>query len=218
MTKLSSLVIVAAALAVTGAVIAQQPPSRPMMAPASKDPVAAAAGTYALDARHASVIARVAHGGGTSFSMFRFETISGTLDWNGAKPEGSKVSVKIDPKSINSPVAGFAAELAGERYLNVAKFPESSFISTAIQRTGPTTGVITGNLTLMGVTRPVTVAATLVGAGRGMRGSAVVGFSGTTKFKRSDFGFSGMIGPIGDEIELLIDLEFAMAPPAAPRS
>ena len=216
MNKLSTLTLAAAALAATGTLVAQQQPPRPMMAPASKDPAAAATGSYMLDSRHASVIARIAHGGGTSFSTFRFDAVSGSLDWNGAKPESSKVSIKVDPKSINSPVAGFAAELAGERYLNVAKFPTASFVSTSIKRTGPTTGVITGDLTLMGVTKPVTVTANLVGAGKGMRGNAVAGFSGSTKFKRSDFGFTAMMGPIGDEVELIIDLEFGMPAPAAP--
>ncbi len=144
---------------------------------------------------------------GFSYSTFRFGTVSGTLNWNPAAPENSKVDITVDPKSIMTPVQGFAEELGGDRFLNVGKYPDAHFVSTSIQRTGPTTGVITGNLTLMGQTRPITIKAEMVGAGRGMRGT-VIGFTGIAHFKRSDFGFSAMIPIIADDVELLIDTEF----------
>jgi polyisoprenoid-binding protein YceI len=215
MNTLRTTLLIATALAATAVTVCAQ--QRPMMPAASNDPATAASGLYTLDARHASVIARIGHGGGISLSVFRFDTVSGTLDWNGAKPDAAKVAIKVDPKSITSNVAGFAAELAGEKWLNTTKFAESTFTSTAIKRTGPTTGFITGNLTLMGVTKPISVDATLVGAGKGMRGNSAIGFSGSARFKRSDFGLATMIGPIADEVELVIDLEF-MGPPPAPKS
>ena len=192
----------------TAPALAGQAPGPPPPPP-TKNPADAPAGEYKVDERHASVIARVPHAGGTSLSTFRFNAISGTLTWDPARVENSKVTVVVDPKSIDSnPVANFpAGELAGDRFLNVAKFPEARFVSTSIQRTGPTTGRIMGNLSFMGQTRPITIEASLVGAGRGNRGFAV-GFTGTTRFKRSDFGFTNMLPGIGDEIELLLDIEF----------
>jgi polyisoprenoid-binding protein YceI len=175
---------------------------------ASKDAAAAAAGSYKMDTSHTSVIARIGHGNGFSFSTFRFGASTGTLTWDPARVENSKVEINLDPKSIQTPVAGFADELAGERYLNTAKYPTARFVSTAVRRTGPTTGQITGDLTFMGVTKPVVIDAELVGAGNNMRGVATVGFSGKARFKRSDFGFTALFPIIGDEVELLIDTEF----------
>jgi polyisoprenoid-binding protein YceI len=186
----------------------------PAMAPAaapppvSKDPAAASAGAYKLDPRHTSVVARVPHMGGFSYSTFRFGSASGTLNWDPARVENSKVEVTVEAKSIMTPVEGFAAELSGDQYLNAAKYPDVKFVSTGIQRTGPTSGKITGNLTFMGQTKPITMDAQMVGAGKNPRGVDTIGFTGNARFKRSDFGFTTLMGPIGDEIELVIDTEF----------
>lgn len=182
------------------------PPARPPARPPTKNPADAPAGTYKLDASHASVILRILHQG-TSYSTFRFGAPAGTLDWN-PNVETSKVDITVDMKSIATPVAGFADRLTGERYLNVAAFPQARFVSTSIRRTGPTTGEITGNLTFMGQTRPITVQAQLVGIGHGMRGGVTIGFEGTSKFKRSDFGFTTLLPDVGDESELILDLAF----------
>ena len=189
------------------------------LAQVGQDPAAAPAGTYALDGRHASVIARIGHGGGSSLSTFRFGKVSGSLNWDPANPQSSRVNVTVDMTSIMTPVPNFAEELIGDKFLNTGKFPTATFATTAIQRTGPTTGRITGNLTFMGVTKPITIDARMVGAGKGGRGATVIGFSGTTRFKRSDYGFTANVGPIGDEVELILDIEFnkpAPAPAPAP--
>jgi polyisoprenoid-binding protein YceI len=193
--------------AAIGLTILAAPAMAAAPAPVSKDPKAVAAGTYKLDERHVSVIARLAHGGGTSYSTFRFDKVSGSLTVDPANPANSKVSITVDPKSIASNVAGFGQELGGERFLNAPKYPEATFTSTAVKATG-TKADVTGNLTLMGQTKPVTAHMELVGSGKTMQGKPVVGFTGTAKFKRSDFGFNAMVGPIGDEVELIIDAEF----------
>lgn len=193
----------------------------PAVAQVSQQPTAVPDGTYQLDPRHASVIARIGHGGGTSLSTFRFGAATGSLQWNGAAPDRSKVDVTVDVKSISHPVPGFSEELQEDRFLNVARFPTARFVSTGIQRTGATTGRITGDFTFMGVTKPLVVDASLVGAGTGNRGAKVIGFTGTAKFKRSDHGFTAMLPGIGDQVELLLDLEFNIPgppqPAAAPR-
>ncbi|MEO6340096.1 MAG: YceI family protein [Caulobacteraceae bacterium] len=178
----------------------------PAPTPVSKDPKAVAAGTYKLDERHVGVIARIPHGGGTSYSVFRFDVASGSLTVDAANPNNSKVTITIDPKSIKSNVAGFGDELAGDRYLNAAKFATATFTSTGVKASGAKADV-TGDLMLMGVTKPITAHMELVGSGQS-RGKPVVGFTGTAKFKRSDFGFTALMGPIGDDVELTIDAEF----------
>jgi polyisoprenoid-binding protein YceI len=196
---------------VSAPALAQQAAPRPAPAAASKDPAAAAAGAYKLDPNHTSVIARIGHGNGFSYSTFRFGKTGGTLQWDPANIQNAKIEVTVDPKSIMTPVNGFAEELSGDRFLNAAQFPEAKFVSTSIQRTGPTTGRVTGDLTLMGQTKPITMDVELIGAGPNMRGVPTVGFSGRTKFKRSDFGFGAMAPVIADEVELIIDTEFNKA-------
>jgi polyisoprenoid-binding protein YceI len=201
-------VVVAAAcgLLAAGAATAQAP--RP---PASTDPAAAPAGAYKLDPGHTSLIARVGHMNVISFSTFRFGVTSGTLNWDPAKVDASKVDITIDTGSIATPVKGFAEELSGPMFLNVAKFPTAHFVSTSIRRTGPTSGVITGDLTFLGQTKPMQIDAQLVGVGKSMRGASVIGFTGVAKMKRSDYGFTTYIPVIADEVSFVIDTEFDKA-------
>lgn len=180
-----------------------------------KDPAGTVAGAYQLDPGHQSVIARIGHQGGVSLSTFRFSATSGTLNWQPATPEQSKVEVTVDMKTVDSPVEGFAEELLQTQFLNVAQHPESKFVSTSVRRTGPTTAAITGELTFYGQTKPIIVNAEFFGGGRNGRGVPVVGFTGSGKFKRSDFGFTTMLPGIGDEVELIFDIEFRQPPAAA---
>jgi polyisoprenoid-binding protein YceI len=190
-------------------VLAQAPAGRPAPPPPpGKDPMMAMPGAYKRDVSHTSVIVRIGHGNGFSYSTFRIPAKSGMLSWDPAHIDASKVMIVMDPKSIMTPVAGFGDELGGAQFLNVVKFPEASFVSTGIRRTGPTKGMIMGDLTMLGQTRPITIEGELVGAGKNGRGVSVVGFTGMTHFKRSDFGFTMGAPMIGDEVTLLIDTEF----------
>jgi polyisoprenoid-binding protein YceI len=168
---------------------------------------AAAAGKYAIDPKHTGLIARVSHLG-FSYSIFRFQTVAGTLAWDPAKPAADKLEVSVDPKSITTaPVAGFSDELAGEKFLNAAKFPAITFTSTAFHPTSATHGTVDGDLTLMGVTKHVVFDVDLVGAGKGFRGP-VIGVAAKTTIGPKDFGLPAFfVAPI----ELYIDSEFDAA-------
>jgi polyisoprenoid-binding protein YceI len=204
--------LAAAVIAAAAPALAQPGPGEPQPAMhVSKDPAAASAGTYALDTRHVGVIVSVTHAGGFSYSIFRMNEVQGALIWDPARLEQCQVTARIAANSLTTNVPGFGDELTGPRYLDSAKFPAIAFASTSIKRTGPTTGLITGNLTLHGVTRPVTLDTTLIGAGQGRFGQ-VVGFSAKAHVSRIAFG----IGPpdtqnIGDNLEIAIDLEFDKA-------
>lgn len=115
-------------------------------------------GEYRLEKSHASLIVRLGHMGYSQFTA-RFETWDATLDLDVAAPENSSINVTIDPRSIASdnPPAGFIDIMRGADFLNAAQFPEIGFRSTQIERTGPNTARIVGDLTLHGVTRPVTL-------------------------------------------------------------
>ena len=198
----------AALLSLAHPALAQQAPpaGAPPRAAASHDPQAAPTGAYRLDPRHASIIARVGHNG-IAFSTYRFGGASGTLDWNGADPTKAHVDITVDMTSIETPVPNFASELIGDRFLKTAQFHDAKFVSGAIRRTGPTSGVIDGMLTFMGQTRPASIEAVMVGTGPGRNGQ-VIGFSGKMRFKRSDFGFTTLMGVISDDVEVMIETEF----------
>ena len=175
---------------------------------AAKDPSIAIAGTYKLDENHISVIARVPHRNGVAFSTFRFERVHGTVAWDPKAPAATKIDVTVEPASITSVAKGFATELAGDRFLKTAMFPEAKFVSTGVRMVNPTHAMVDGNMTFLGVTKPVVLDAELVGVGPGAGGKFIMGVMGTMRFKRSDFGFNAMVGPVGDDITVQIDGEF----------
>ena len=208
MRRLACLTL--AATLIAGPCLAQRIPQAPAsrIVRATQDPSTASAGVYVLDSRQVSVILRVLHGGGFSYTVARMSDVSGVLSWDPDRIDRSKVSVKIATKSLQTNVPGFSDQLIGPDFLSVAKFPDATFRSTAVRRTGPTTGQITGDFTLHGVTQPLTLDVDLVGAGPALRGSSL-GFHGRGVFRRSDFGVGPISSVIGDEVEVLIDVEFS---------
>jgi polyisoprenoid-binding protein YceI len=168
----------------------------------------ATAGTYGLDPDHSSVLARVSHVG-YSYSVFRFDRVSGTLSWNPDAVASSKLSAQVVIESITSNVKGFASELAGEKFLNAPRFPEATFVSTAFRLVGATVGFVDGNLTLMGKTAPITFDVSLVGAGKGFGGQPRLGVRASSWIKPQDFGMPAMFS---EAIEIVIDAEFVRNP------
>jgi polyisoprenoid-binding protein YceI len=175
------------------------------------------AGAYELDGRHASVIWRLRHAGVGVFAA-RFDTIAGTLNFDPVNPANSTLSVTIAANSVNTGVLGrdgarsFDEEIHTQ-VLGSAATPEIRFVSRSITLTGPTSGVINGDLTVRGVTKPVAIDASFDG-GRfiAFRGKQVLGFTGRTMINRKDFG-AKLNNPMadgfaGDQVEILIAAEF----------
>jgi polyisoprenoid-binding protein YceI len=215
----------ALALAACGA--PTQPASEPVQPVEVAVEHTAPAGAYTLDKSHGSMIVRVNHIGYSNFTA-RFETWDAALTLDPAMPENSTISVTIDPRSIASdnPPPGFL-DVMRQDFLGAAEYPEITFRSTRVERTGPNTARITGDLTLRGVTRPVTLEARFNGGYEGMHldPHARVGFSAHGAFNRSEFGFTYGLPPegttlgVGDRVEVIIETEFngpAWTPPPAP--
>ena len=201
----------------------------PASAPAAAAPAVqntAPPGEYKLDNTHASVTFRVDHLGLSRYTA-RFTDIAGKLNFDPANPAAMSVEATVDPKSLETDFPldkpDFDAELAGPQWLDAAKFPTITFKSTKVELTGVNTAKVTGDFTLHGVTRPLTLDVTFNGgyAAGGMDPSgARIGFSAQGKIKRSDFGVSyGVPAPgthfgVGDEVEILIETEFTQPGPA----
>ena len=190
-------------------------------------PAGPPAGAYVMDKAHTSVTFRVSHMGFSRYTA-RFASVDGRLKFDPAKPAAMSVEATIDPQSLelNAPPPGFHDQLMGPSFFDAAKFRTITFKSTKVALTGKTTAKVTGDFTLHGVTKPVTLDVTYNGGyppNAMDPGGARVGFSAHGAFKRSDFGMGfgvpakGSNMGVGDDVEVMIETEFstkASPPPA----
>jgi polyisoprenoid-binding protein YceI len=168
---------------------------------------AAHAETYHIDKDHTRVIYFVKHLGFSNF-MGHFNDISGDIDFKQSNPEASKINVTINAKSVSMDTKVLDEHLQGADYFNTDKFPTITFKSTAITKTGKDTGTMTGNVTLLGVTKPVTLEIKFNQEGfNGFAKAAAVGFSAKGKISRSDFGMKTLVPLVSDQVDLLIEVE-----------
>lgn len=168
---------------------------------------AVAAGTYAVDANHTQVLWSVDHLG---FSRLygMFGEMSGSLTIDPAQPAAAKLDITIPMSGLTVTSPGFAKHLATPDLFDAAKFPSARFVSRSVQADGQSATIV-GDLTLHGVTKPVTLQAKLHGTGANpMSKKATVGFSAKGQLKRSDFGLGLAVPNVSDEVELEITAAF----------
>ncbi len=173
---------------------------------AAPAPPPAPAGSYVLDGKHASVIAKVSHLGLSDFTM-RFRTADARYDFDPARPTAGVVTVTIDPASVDSGVAALDSELAGNRFFDVAQFPQITFVSSRIVSGTGGTGKLIGTLKLRGISHPLTMDVRYRGTAK-QGGADKMGFSATAVVNRSDYGMTALVGPVGDAVTILIEAEF----------
>lgn len=176
------------------------------------------AGDYTLDPSHASLTFKVNHLG-FSYYTAQFQTFTADLKLDPAHPEAATVRAEIDLASLllPTPPEGFKAELLGDTWLGASRTPKMVFQSTSVTPTGPATADIIGDLTLNGVTKPVTLTTRFNGGWSGIPQDphARIGFSASGVLKRSDFGVSAGIPAPGstigvfDEVQFDIEVEFS---------
>ncbi|WP_097092786.1 YceI family protein [Novosphingobium sp. Chol11] len=201
-------VISAVALtALTGtALIAQQMPP----APGAKDPSRVSGGTYQVDPGHTQVAFAYDHMGfSNNFGLIAQPT--GTLTLDPKNVAASKVSIDVPIANLRTGVAALDEHLMKADFFDAAKFPKATFVSTSVKPDGTTSAEITGNLTIKGVTKPVTLNADFYGAGKAPAmagGKENVGFVATTTVKRSDFNMGYGVPMVGDSVELKIVAAF----------
>lgn len=200
MTPFLKPLLVAAAMTFAAPVLAQ---AKPLDVPA---------GEYVVDKTHASLTWQVKHLGLSNYTA-RFATYDAVINLNPADPTRSTVTVTIDPRSVRTdfpfPEKEDFDKKVAEQFLKAGTHPTITFKSTGLKATGASTGKLTGDLTFLGVTRPVTLDVTLNAATmHPMRKIPVLGFSASGTIKRSEFGSTDLLGPIGDEVKLIIEAEF----------
>ena len=218
-SRMNALRTLAAAKALALFLVAGPAVAAPAASPAPP------AGSYFLDKAHTSVTFRVSHMGFSRYTA-SFRQVNGTLQFDPAHPTAMKVQATIAVPSLelNAPPAGFHDQLMGKSFFEAAKYPTIAFRSTKVTLTGPHRANVTGDFTLHGVTRPLTLDVTYNGGyppGAMDPGGARVGFSAHGVLKRSAFGMGyGVPAPgssmgVGDDVEVMIETEFSskQAPP-----
>lgn len=206
------------AIAAAAVLLACTPAEQPAEEPPAQIPVEVPSGEYALDRNHSTLTVRVSRFGLSNYTL-RFNGLDGTLNFDAENPEQSSVEATVDTTTLDTSYSGdrnFDAELQNSAWLDAVTHPTATFRSTAVERTGPNTARVTGDLDIRGVTRPISFDVTYNRSWRQhpLGGSEyLIGFSGRGTLRRSEYGMSelqprGGDDGIGDEVELLIEAEF----------
>lgn len=169
---------------------------------------AAMSDDYVIDTKdaHASIKFRVQHLG-YSWLYGRFNDFSGQFSYDEKQPEKASVEVTIKTRSVDSNHAERDKHLRSDDFLHVDKYPEAKFVSTGFTQGKDGTGVLKGNLTLRGVTKPLEIDVEFIGAGDDPWGGYRRGFEGKTRFAMADFGIVKDLGPKSKDVEMILSVE-----------
>lgn len=171
-------------------------------------PAFAATETYQIEKTHADLLFSIDHAGFTR-KHGSFRDFDATLQYDPAKPENSKVEVTVQTDSLDTALPARDKDVKGENFLDTAKYPQMRFVSTKVTAAANQELRIEGNLTLHGVTKPITLLARLnKSAPNPFDQRPTLGFSATGSLKRSDFGMAAFIPVVGDVVKIQIDAEF----------
>ncbi len=194
------------ALAVTALPASAQAPDVPGKADISR----VAAGAYKLDPTHTQVAFSVNHFGFNAYHGL-FGDVTGSMTLDPANPAATRLSIEIPMAGITTSSKALTDHLKKPEFFDAAKFPTGRFESTSIIVDGMTAKIV-GNLTIKGVTKPVTLDARFIGAGTNPFNKApTVGFEASTSIKRSDFNVSYGIPLVSDRVDLLVTAAFEKA-------
>ncbi|QHL91475.1 hypothetical protein GVO57_12495 [Sphingomonas changnyeongensis] len=213
MTRLAPAAAMLLALPVLGGsfatgltAIAQTAPATP----GAVDPSRVAPGRYATDPAHTLIGYSVNHFGFNDYFGI-FGNATGTLDIDPARPEQAKVAIDVPLTGLVNASAKLTEHMLSADFFDAARHPGARFVSTriSVDPADRTRARIEGELTIRGVTRPVTLAARFTGAGvNPMSRKATIGFQAEATIKRSDFGMTYALGPVSDAVTLDISVAF----------
>jgi polyisoprenoid-binding protein YceI len=177
-------------------------PSTGAAAPAS----ALAADAYAVDGGHSAVLFRIEHLG-IGMVWGRFNKITGSIAYDADKPADSSIEISVDAASVDTNNSGRDDHLRNADFLSAKEFPAIEFKSKSVKKKKDGLEVA-GDLTLHGVTKPVTAEVTHVGSGDDPWGNARVGFEARFTIDRTDFGMTYMAGAgLGNDVQMIVSLE-----------
>lgn len=190
------------------ALLAATPSPSPQAAPAAASvPAASNSRSWKVDDVHSMAMFRVQHIGAGMF-WGRFDDVSGTVTTTGAGPDSLSFDISIDPASISSGNDKLNGHLKSPDFFSVKEFPSMTFKSTSAKRGADGMWDVTGDLTMHGVTKPITAKVEVTGMSKG-RGGDVAGFEASFVVDRSQFGMNYGVekGAIGKDVRVIVGLE-----------
>ncbi len=167
--------------------------------------VTALGATYTVDPVHSSAVFRIRHNN-VSNLYGRFNAPEGTITYDAAKPEESSFNITIKIANVDTANPQRDTHLKSAAFFNVAEMPTMTFKSTGVKKGAGEALEVTGDLTVHGVKKPVTVTLEKTGEASG-NGRSLIGFEGTFNIKRSDFGMSEMLNAVGDDVRIMVSFE-----------
>jgi polyisoprenoid-binding protein YceI len=180
----------------------------------TQNPAEIQAGTYKLESSHGKITWSVKHMGFSTY-VGQFTNVSADLTIDPANPSASTLTATVPIADVNPANDALKGHLQTPDFFDAAQFPTASFKATSVvvDKNDASEADVTGDLTIRGVTRPVTLEVKFNQAGPSMGNTYKVGFDGETTIKRSDFGVSYGLGVgLGDDVELHIEGEFVKQP------
>ena len=177
--------------------------------PQTNAQLAVETGNYTLDPTHASLTFRISHFGVSDY-LGRFNTIDGTLDFDQANPEAAQMVLTADISSLDVNNESFEKTLIGDGWFDAGSYPEARFVLSGLSKTGQDTATATGQLTLKGVTNPVTFDVRFIGAiNNPLTRKYTLGFDAKGRIKRSDYGITKLLSVAGNKFDFdTVDLHF----------
>jgi polyisoprenoid-binding protein YceI len=161
--------------------------------------------TFKLDPIHSTIVFRIMHLKITPL-YGRFDGPTGIIVVNEKDPSQMSFDITVASKNVDTGNAKRDQDLRNQ-FFDVKQFPDIHFKSNSVKKAGDNSYDVVGDLTLHGVTKPLTVTITRTGEGPGMRGEIRSGWETTFSIKRRDFGIDAMPSVAGDEVTLMIGLE-----------
>ncbi len=165
-----------------------------------------AAETYKLDPAHTSIVFRVKHLG-VAYVYGRFNGPTGTFVFDESSPSKSTIEVQAEAKNVDTALEKRDTDLKSPDFFNAGEHPLVSFKSKSVKKLSENTYEVSGDLTLLGKTRTITVEANATGAGKDPWGGFRRGFETSFAIKRSDFGMDFMMGGVSDDVNLTVSVE-----------
>jgi len=173
-------------------------------------PLATSAGvtadSYTVDPVHSTMIFRIKHNN-VAYFYGRFNEVTGIISFDPASEGASSLDLTVKTDSVDAGNEKRTGHLKSADFFNAAKFPTSTFKSTKFAKASGDSYDVTGDLTIHGVTKPITVKLEKTGQGPGPRGGELIGFESTFTVSRKDFGITFMPDGLGDDVRITVSLE-----------
>ena len=168
---------------------------------------ARAADTYKIDPVHAAVLYKISHLG-LANAYGRFNEPTGKVVLDNDDPSKSSFEFEVDADKVDTGNAKRDAHLKSPDFFNARQFPKISYKSTSVSKKGDNQYELIGDLTMHGVTKPITFVVTKTGEGKGLKPDEVrTGWEAQVDLKRTDWGIKGLVGPVGDDVHLTVSFE-----------